>query len=82
MQGSSHDCVGLTEILVVAKRQINERVIPIPFLIQFLLKHSNKILIQYYFIFKFVLINIIVVYPYKLKVRRKFGKEVRERYET
>ena len=81
MQGSSHDVVGLVAFLKQQHGQISDNNIPYPFLIRFLLKHSNKILIQYYFIFKFVLINIIVVYPYKLKVRRKFGK-VRKGYDS
>ena len=81
VQGSSHDCIGLVAFLKQQHGQISEITTSISNLIQFLLKHSNKILIQYYFIFKFVLINIIVVYPYKLKVRRKFGK-VRKGYDS
>ena len=46
VQGSSHDVVGVVEILVLQDGQISEITTSISNLLQFLLKHSNKILIQ------------------------------------
>ena len=46
VQGSSYDVVGLAAFLKQQHGQISDNNIPYPFLIQFLLKHSNKILIQ------------------------------------
>ena len=46
VQGSSSDVVGVVEILVLQDGQISEITTSISNLLQFLLKHSNKILIQ------------------------------------